>query len=386
MSAVSADRWYANRRDRGWTCPPVPANVLAFHRSLDGYAPTPLVELPAVAAELGVGRVFAKDESSRLGLPAFKALGASWAMHRALAELSAAGRAEVGPVTFVTATDGNHGRAVARTARLLGHQARITVPDGVHPAAIAAIEAEGASVAVVGGSYDDAVAAAARDAAADPGAILLQDTAWPGYETVPAWIVEGYATLFAELDEQVRARDMQAPDLVVVPVGVGSLAQAAVAHYRSRPDQARTSLISAEPVTAACAFASLRAGRAVTVPTAVTTMAGLNCGTPSSLAWPYLRDGLDGAAAVTDQEAAAAGATLRAGGVDAGPCGWAALAAVRRALAEPGAREHLGVGEASVLVLIVTEGAAANPAGLGSASPYNHQASAARPFTSRGFR
>ncbi len=367
------ERWFANARDRVWSCPAVPADVLAFHRTLAGYSPTRLVELPAVAAELGVGRVFAKDESSRLGLPAFKALGASWAIHRALEERALAERAlaeralaapgPIGPVTFVTATDGNHGRAVARMARLLGHKARITVPDGVHPAAIAAIEAEGAPVTHVAGSYDDAVAAAARDAAADPAAILLQDTAWPGYETVPAWIVEGYATLFAELDEQLAVAGIEAPSLVVVPVGVGSLAQAAVAHYRSQPNPARTALLSAEPVTAACALASLRAGCAVSVPTQTTIMAGLNCGTPSSLAWPYLHRGLDGAAAVTDAEAAVAGTALRAGSVDAGPCGWAGLAAAKHALAQPGARGHLGVGPASTLVLVVTEGSAANPAG-----------------------
>ncbi len=363
MTVTAAHRWFANRRHPWWRCPPVPSDVLVFHRSLAGYVPTRLVELPAIAAELGVARVFAKDESSRLGLPAFKALGASWAIHRALEERAIAGQAADGPVTFVTATDGNHGRAVARMSRLLGHRARITVPDGVHPAAIAAIRAEGAPVTSVGGSYDDAVAAAARGAAADPRAVLLQDTAWPGYETVPAWIVEGYATLFAELDQQLLAGGVDAPDLVVVPVGVGSLAQAAVAHYRSRSDPARTALLAAEPVTAACVLASLRAGYAVTVPTQVTIMAGLNCGTPSSLAWPYLRDGLDGAAAVTDVEAGAAGAALRAGGIDAGPCGWASLAAARGALAKQRARHHLAVGPASTVVLIVTEGAAANPAG-----------------------
>ena len=359
--------WYANRRDRGWRCTPVPDEVAAFHRSLAGYRPTPLVELPALAAELGVRRVFAKDESSRLGLPAFKALGASWAIHRALAERALAElvSAGQGPATFVTATDGNHGRAVARMARLLGHRARVFVPDGVHHAAVAAIAAEGAPVTVTGGSYDDAVAAAARDAAADPTAILLQDTAWPGYETVPAWIVEGYATLFVELDAQLEDPGVAAmpPDLVVVPVGVGSLAQAAVTHYRSREDPARTTLLAVEPVVAACVLASLRAGHAVTVPTTVTTMAGLNCGTPSSLAWPALAAGLDAAVAVADAEAASAGAALRAGGVDAGPCGWASLAGLRAAVATPGARDYLRLDAVSTVVLVVTEGTEANPSG-----------------------
>jgi diaminopropionate ammonia-lyase len=346
--------------------------VLAFHRSLAGYARTPLVPMAALAAELAVRAVHVKDESSRLGLPAFKALGASWAMHRALRELAAAEPDGPPEREFVTATDGNHGRAVARVARLLGHRARILVPDGVHPAAVAAIEAEGATVERFPGSYDDAVLEAARVAAgsAADGAVLLQDTAWPGYEDVPAWIVEGYATLFAELDEQLEEAEGAgtAADLVVAPVGVGSLAQAALSHYRSRPDPGRTAVLSAEPAVAACALESLRAGAPVTVPTSHTIMAGLNAGRLSSLAWPLVRDGLDAAAAVTEEEARAAGEALRAGGVAAGPCGWAALAAARLALAGPGSealREVLGIDDRSVIVLVSTEGAEANPFGAG---------------------
>ncbi|HEX5829023.1 MAG TPA: diaminopropionate ammonia-lyase [Candidatus Limnocylindrales bacterium] len=349
-------------RSPAFRCPPPPPGVPAFHRSLEGYAPTPLVPLPAVVERLGVARVYVKDESSRLGLPAFKALGASWAMRRTLDELG--WRAGDAPLTFVTATDGNHGRAVARTARLLGHRARVLVPDGVHPAAIAAIEAEGAAVTHVPGSYDDAVAEAAR-VAAGAGAVLLQDTAWPGYERIPALIVEGYATLFAELDEQLAAAGVAAPDLVVVPVGVGSLAQAAVGHYRSRADPARTSLVSAEPTVAACALESLRAGEPVTVETSPTIMAGLNAGTLSSLAWPLLHAGLDAAVAVTDDEARAAAPALAAAGVAAGPCGWAALAAARVALAGEDAaatRAALRIDAGSVVVVVATEGIEANPA------------------------
>jgi len=352
--------WHANVRDLAWSCPPAPADGHAFHRSLDGYRPTPLVEVPAAAAPLRVGRVFVKDETSRLGLPAFKVLGASWAVHRALAAGLGAGPA---PVTFVTATDGNHGRAVARTARLLGHRAHVFVPDGVAASAVAAIAAEGAPVDDVAGSYDDAVAAAARHAEAI-GGVLLQDTAWPGYERIPAWIVEGYATLFAEADEQLAAAGVGAPDLVVVPVGVGSLAQAAVTRYRSRPAPSRTAVLAVEPVGAACVLASLRAGAAVTVPTSVTSMAGLNCGTPSSLAWPVLHAGLDAAVAVADDEAEAAAPMLREAGVDAGPCGWAALAGARAALSGGDAEDRRGalrVGNDATVLLVVTEGAAADP-------------------------
>lgn len=263
----------------------------------------------------------------------------------------------------VTATDGNHGRAVARMARLLGQRAHVFVPEGVHPAATAAIAAEEARVTEVAGNYDEAVRQAADAVAATPVSVLIQDTAWPGYERIPGWIVEGYATLFAEIDAQLAAVGAGLPDLVAVPVGVGSLAQAAVTHYRSRPAGA-AALLSVEPDSAAGVLASLTRQAPVTVTTGVTTMTGLNCGTPSTLAWPYLRDGLDAAIAVTDADSARAADDLAALGVPSGPCGAASLAGVRAALTGDGAaarRTALALSPASTLVLLSTEGTAANP-------------------------
>ncbi|MER8006978.1 diaminopropionate ammonia-lyase [Streptomyces sp. NPDC094149] len=358
-----APSWYARPAARTWRCEPAPADVRSFHRSLPDHAPTPLTELPALAAEFGVGRVFVKDESCRLGLPAFKALGASWAVHRALAERAAEGT-EPGPVTLVAATDGNHGRAVARMAHLHGHAAHVFVPRGLHPEAVAAIAAEGARVTEVAGPYDEAVRMAAKAATA-PGTLLIQDTGLPGYERIPRWIVEGYSTLCAETDEQLTAAGAaEGPDLVALPVGVGSLAQAVVTHYRSRPSGRAPALLSVEPETAACVLRSLTLGRPVTVPTGETVMAGLNCGTPSGIAWPHLLAGLDAAIAITDAVCARAAADLAASGVSSGPCGAAALAGLRTALTGTGAAERrtsLGLGPASVVVLLSTEGTAANP-------------------------
>lgn len=350
--ATHDEQWYAHRRDLAWRCPP-PAGALDFHRGLPGYAPTALVELPSLAAEAGVGRVFAKDESTRLGLPAFKALGASWAIRRVLDEHPSE------QLTIVTATDGNHGRAVARFARLLGQSATIYLPRGVHPSAVAAIADEGARVVEVDGSYDEAVATAAA-AADSPGHALVQDTAWKGYERIPGWIVDGYDTLLAEIDDQLGAIGAPAPGLVLVPTGVGSLLQAVLAHYRSTPDPAVTAVVAVEPTAAACLPPSLAAGRPVTVDTGITCMAGLNCGTPSSLAWPYIEGGLDAEVSVTDDEAIAAAYDLADLGIAAGPCGAASLAAFRR-IARGGHAEHLRLGPASTVVLLVTEGAASNP-------------------------
>ncbi len=240
---------------------------------MNGYAPTPLVELPTLAAELRVGRVLVKDESARLGLPAFKILGVSWAVQRVLETRV--------PGALVTASDGNHGRALARVAAQHGLAARVYLPEGVHPAASAAIKAEGATVIDVTGSYDVAVAAAAADARANHGT-LVQDTAWPGYEQIPGWIAEGYLTLFAELDDQLTV----APSLIIIPVGVGSLAQAAVTHYRRPGLSVAPALLTVEPDSAACLLDSLAHDEMRTVATGTTIMTGLNCGTLSRSAWP----------------------------------------------------------------------------------------------------
>jgi diaminopropionate ammonia-lyase len=426
---MTLDRsWYA-RDARSWTCEAPDDDAAAFHRALPGYAPTPLVEAPALAAELGVGRLFVKDESARFDLRAFKYLGASWAGYRAVAARTGysgpatleglrsflaadapggdAGR-RVDALTLITATDGNHGRAVARTARLLGLPARVYVPTGVPDVVIERINAEGALLTVVDADYDgavmaaradaeseadamadgaeakakaggarageaeagaaDAAAAAGGDAAMRGGGVLIQDTAWDGYELVPSWIVAGYETLFAEIDAQLAAAGAASfggarAGLISVPVGVGSLAQAAVAHYRRSglPREERPLLLSVEPDTAACVLRSLADGGLASVPTAATVMNGLNCGTPSSIAWPYLRDGLDAAIAVTDADAREAVAALSSAGVTAGPSGAAGFAGLRAALTGAGAssrRRDLGLDAEgpSVIVCLSTEG------------------------------
>jgi diaminopropionate ammonia-lyase len=324
--------WYHNASAREWRTTPAPTEVLAFHQSLPAYRPTPLTAVPALAAELGVGQVLVKDESQRLGLPAFKALGAWWAIHRALRE-------RPGPAELVTATDGNHGRAVARRASMLGLSAHVFVPDMVSDAAIAAIRTEGATVSVVPGSYDAAVAEAAAYAGDER--LLIQDSAWPGYEVIPQLIVDGYSTLFREIAVQ--------PDLVVVPMGVGSVAQAAVTHFRS--EAAAPMMLGVEPSAAACVTTSLLAGELVSVPTSKTVMAGLNCGTPSTLAWPVLRAGLDHAITIEDDDALQASADLGAAGISSGPSGAATLAGLRAA------RPRLDLGPDSTVVLISTEAA-----------------------------
>lgn len=355
---ASMTTWFSNPTARRWSVPAGAGTACAdprmFHRALPGYTPTPLRELPDLAVELAVGRVLVKDESSRLGLPAFKILGASWACRQALTRSPGA--------HLVTATDGNHGRAVARVARELGTTATILVPAVMPESTAALIASEGAEVVRVDGDYNQTVRAAAEyaaepTAAGNPGRALVQDTAWEGYEQVPQWIVDGYQTLLAEVDEALGRQ----PDLFAVPVGVGSLAQAVVAHYRTGAPPVTaaghpTRLLAVEPDTAASLLASLHHGIPTTVPTGATVMAGLNCGTISSLAWPVLRDGCDAAVTVSDQEARAASHDLDRLGVSSGPCGAATLAGVRAALADPTLRADLDLPGDAVLVLLSTEG------------------------------
>ncbi len=358
MHRYRAIPWLAHTRDRAWTCPMPATDALAFHRHLDGYAPTPLTDLPEVAARLGVARVLAKDESPRLGLGAFKGLGASWAVGMAVADHHGSA-----PLTVIAATDGNHGRAVARFAGKLGHRASVYIPRGVHPAAVRNILDEGADLVRIDGTYDDAVAAAS-EAAEAPGTVLVQDTAWEGYEDIPAAIIDGYDTLFREIDDQLDGIGAGPPALIVVPTGVGSLLHAALIHYRSRATLPGTAVVSVEPDTAACVQASLAEGAPVTVDTGTTIMAGLNCGTPSSTAWPFIVNGLDAATTVDDAAATAAAHTLAANGVDAGPCGAASLAALEVILTggeHVGRRHHLHLAPDSVVVLLVTEGSPSNP-------------------------
>ncbi|OYO22228.1 diaminopropionate ammonia-lyase [Enemella dayhoffiae] len=343
------------------------SGAFPFHRGIPGYTATDLVDLPTLAAELGVGRVLVKDESLRFGLPSFKVLGASWATARAVGELigksvpSWDSLTEVchgRRLTLVTTSDGNHGWALAWVARQLGVRCRVHLPDGVGSLARRGIRGLGAETVDTGGDYDEVVAATAAGLDAAAGEVLVQDTSWEGYTDIPRAIVEGYRTLATEAEEQAVALGVR-PDLVLVPVGVGCLGQAMVEHFARPGGTAR--VVAVEPEGAACVTASLAAGTRTTVDTSRhTSMAGLRCGTPSADAWPVLHAGLAGAVAVTDAEAAAAVAELAALGLALGPCGAAALAGLRVLLSDRGSRAHLRLGDASTVLLIGTEGSAAN--------------------------
>jgi diaminopropionate ammonia-lyase len=314
---------------------PPDAAPMAFHRRLPGYAPTPVVDAPALATELSASQVSIKDESRRFGLPAFKILGASWAVYRLLLSMlgsepdwqnldelrSAFG--PIGPLALVAATDGNHGRAVAHMAALLGYESQILVPKGTAVARINGIASEGANVTVVDGTYDDAVRESA--ARADDRTLVVSDTSWDGYVEVPRTVIEGYSTIFSEVAAQLA----EPPEVVVIPMGVGALLAAAVAHYARN-----ATVVAVEPVSAACGLQSAAAGHPVVVPGPHDSiMAGLNCGTVSPIAWPVVARGVDLFVAINDAAAEQAMRDLATIGIVAGETGAASLAGLR-ALAE----------------------------------------------------
>jgi diaminopropionate ammonia-lyase len=321
------------------------SEAAAFHRALPGYRPTPVHRLDGVAEQLGLAAVHVKDESDRLGLPAFKILGASWAVERTL-------RDAPGTHTLVAASAGNHGRAVARAAALRGLACRVFLPARALPVRRAAIAGEGADVVVVDGSYEQAVEVAVTTARED-GVAVIADVGDAG---PPEWVIDGYATLFNEAAAQATY------DVIVVPVGVGSLAAAAARHGA----QVGAAVVGVEPATAACLTDSLRHGEPTAVPTPGTTMAGLDCAAISPAAWPTLRRGIAGTITVTDSEAAAAMQELSAAGLAIGECGAAALAGLRDLLLDPSCselRDRLGADRHTSVLLIATEGPTGAPPG-----------------------
>lgn len=343
---------------------------LDFHRKLPGYSPTRLVSAPDLAKRLGVGDVIVKDEAWRLGLPSFKILGASWAVYRAIREelnydvgqWSTVSELRdllhpLGKRTLAAATDGNHGRAVARMAKLLGWGAHIFVPSGTVPARIQAIESEGATVTVVNGTYDDAVECSAI--AASETTVVISDTSWPGYDVTPRHVIEGYSTLFYEIADQLACKHRAQPSVVVVQAGVGAFAAASVLFFRTSAYTPPPRLIVVEPEDADCVLESVRAGRVVDVPGPHrSVMAGLNCGRPSPLALPLLLQGVDALIAVDDKAAQQAMRALAQANVTAGASGAAGLAGLLAATEEARVeyREVLGLTPEASVLLVNTEG------------------------------
>ncbi|KLN63840.1 diaminopropionate ammonia-lyase [Vibrio sp. VPAP30] len=271
-----------------------------FHSQIEGYQPTPLVSLPHLAKQLGVRAILVKDESKRFGLNAFKVLGGSYALGRQLAKHLGIDISEINlktvasklekPLVFTTATAGNHGTGVAWAAREMGQKAVVYMPKGSSQASVTRIQGLGAECIVTEVNYDDTVRLA-NQTARDNGWMLVQDTAWDGYEEIPTWISQGYMTMADEAVEQAQALEFGAPTHVFLQAGVGAMAGGILGYLADKlgPDTFET--IIAEPAAADCIYHSGEKGEMVNVTGELNSiMAGLACGEPNPVTWPVLRD------------------------------------------------------------------------------------------------
>ncbi|ORC29891.1 diaminopropionate ammonia-lyase [Marispirochaeta aestuarii] len=351
-----------------------------FHRQIPGYKMSPLRALPNLAQMFGVGGILVKDESLRLELNSFKVLGGSFALYRFIQEkigiddklmnfdylTSQEVTGKLGDLTFASATDGNHGRGLAWAAQRLGFKCVIYVHSGTSIRRIDAIKSYGARVEVITGNYDDAVRQIVVDAG-KYGWEIISDTSWEGYTKVPTWIMQGYTTMTAEIQEQLSAQGLTKPSHIFVQAGVGALAAAVIGYYHSLFGQEAPRCIVVEPENAACLYHTARVddGRIHSIDGKLDTiMAGLACGEPSSIAWDVLKDTADAFVSVPDYIAARGMriyATPLAGDpfIVSGESGAVTLGALVSILKENGVeelRDFLGIDEDSQILFLNTEG------------------------------
>lgn len=349
-----------------------------FHSQIPGYEMTPLKNLSRLAAYEGLGAIWVKDESARMGLNAFKALGGSFAIYQLIrSELGVSAlsfsdlmspevRQRLGDVTITSATDGNHGKGLAWAAQKLRLPCVIYVHSQTSQARIEAIAQYGAEVRVVDGNYDDAVRQCNRDAQAN-GWQVVSDTSWPGYEQIPLWVMQGYTTMLTETQEQLAGQGLVRPTHIFLQAGVGAFAASCIAFYKKLfGDQAPVAVV-VEPASAGCLYHSMEVGDGQ--PHSIegdlrTIMAGLACGEPSPLAWGVLRDGADVVLTAPDYVAAKGmrmyGVPLKGDPfVVSGESGAVTLGALDFIMKYEGAadlKERLKLDDNSQVLLINTEG------------------------------
>ena len=281
-----------------------------FHKSFPQYEITPLTRLSGLANYLGLKRLYVKDESYRFGLNAFKVLGGSYAIARYIAQQTGKDvseipynvltseklREEFGQATFFTATDGNHGRGIAWAANKLGQKCVVRMPKGTTQTRLENIARENATVTIEDLNYDDCVRMAAKEAENTEHGIMVQDTAWEGYEEIPTWIMQGYGTMAYEADEQLGEYGCDRPTHIFIQAGVGSLAGAVQGYFANRYAGNEPTVVIVEADVAACLYKSAVANDGdphIVDGDMLTLMNGLACGEPSTISWDILRNHVD---------------------------------------------------------------------------------------------
>ncbi|MDI2588339.1 diaminopropionate ammonia-lyase [Psychrobacillus sp. NEAU-3TGS] len=302
----SAERTDSEKASVEFMSGEIAEKVRNFHKSFPEYKVTPLHSLDKLSKQLGVSRIWVKDESYRFGLNAFKVLGGSFAVGKYLSEIlnvdisalsfeklrSKEVKEKLGEITFVTATDGNHGRGIAWAANQLGQKSVVYMPKGSSEIRLNNIRKEGSDASITDLNYDDTVRLASQKAK-ENGWVLLQDTAWDGYEKVPTWIMQGYVTLLDEAIDQVAESGDDKPTHVFLQAGVGSFAGSMLGYLVDRFGDERPTTVIIEPDAAACLYKSIDVGDGEphSVTGALSTiMAGLACGEPSTTSWGILKD------------------------------------------------------------------------------------------------
>jgi diaminopropionate ammonia-lyase len=276
-----------------------------FHRSFPQYSETPLVNLSHLAAYFGVKGIFIKDESFRFDLNAFKVLGGSYAIAKYIAKqlgkniadidyntlISDETKQKLGDITFYTATDGNHGRGVAWAANRLRQKSVVLMPKGSSQTRLQNILKEGADASITDLNYDDAVRLANKKASQDPHGVMVQDTAWDGYEEIPGWIMQGYGSMSYEAFSQLKAAGVERPTHIFVQAGVGSLAGSVVGYFANLFSDNPPVMSVVEASAADCLYISNLAGKLVGVKGNLSTiMAGLACGEGNTISWEILKN------------------------------------------------------------------------------------------------
>ena len=353
----------------------------AFHKSFPQYTETPLTKLEHMAAYLSLKELFIKDESYRFGLNAFKVLGGSYAMARYIAKETGKDVSELpysvltsdklheefGTATFYTATDGNHGRGVAWAANKLKQNAVVHMPKGTTQTRLENIRNLGATVDITDLNYDDCVRLAAKEAAATQRGVMVQDTAWDGYEEIPSWIMQGYGTMAMEAGEQLQQQGCKRPTHIFVQAGVGSLAGAVVGYFANLYKDNPPTFVVVEAEAAACLYKGAVAGDGkprIVDGDMQTIMAGLACGEPNTISWDILKNHVKVFIAAPDWVAAQGmrmlaapikgDAPITSGESGAAPFG--ALAAIMTMDELKDARQALNLNEDSVVLTFSTEG------------------------------
>lgn len=345
-----------------------------FHRQIEGYEPTPLVSLSNLAKQLGVKAILVKDESKRFGLNAFKVLGGSYALGCQLAKHLSIDISEINlktvaskldkPLVFTTATAGNHGTGVAWAAREMGQKAVVYMPKGSAQASVKRIQGLGAECIVTDVNYDDTVRMA-NQTAQDNGWMLVQDTAWDGYEEIPTWISQGYMTMADEAVEQSSQFEFGSPTHVFLQAGVGAMAGGILGYLADKLGADTFDTIIAEPAAADCIYRSGSKGDIVNVSGELNSiMAGLACGEPNPITWPILKDCSNHFAAVDDNVSATG---MRVLGnplsgdrqIISGESGAITLGLLYKLCSEgadQATRDELGLNQDAVVMLFSTEG------------------------------